>query len=45
MGTAKSDRTFWIDKSAKSGVKYKYAVRAVNGNVKSTYASSGSVKK
>ncbi len=40
MGTAKSDRSSWTDKTAKAGVQYRYTVRAVNGNVKSTYTAS-----
>ncbi len=45
MGTAKSDKKSWVDKNAKSGVTYRYTVRAVNGNYKSTYTASGSVKR
>ena len=45
MGTAKSNKKSWVDKSAKRGIKYKYTVRAVNGNVKSAYTSSGTVKR
>ncbi len=42
MGTAKADKSSWVDKSAKSGTQYKYTVRAVNGGSKSTYkATSG----
>ncbi|MBE6747976.1 MAG: hypothetical protein E7557_01970 [Ruminococcaceae bacterium] len=37
MGTAASTKSLWIDKSAKEAVNYKYTVRAINGNVKSTY--------
>ncbi len=33
----------WTDKSAKSGVKYKYTVKAVNGKTASTYKSSSSL--
>ncbi len=40
-GTAKANKTSWVDKNVKSGVKYKYTVRAVNGKTKSTYVSSG----
>ena len=44
MGTAKSDKSAWTDKSVKSGTQYKYTVRAVNGKVKSAYkATSGLV--
>ena len=44
MGTAKSDKSAWTDKSVKSGTQYKYTVRAVNGKVKSSYkATSGLV--
>ena len=45
MGTAKSSKTNWTDKSAKKGVQYKYTVKAVNGKVASTYKASGSVKR
>ena len=45
MGTAAAAKTSWVDKSAKAGVQYKYTVRAINGNVKSTYtATSGLVR-
>ncbi len=37
VSTAKSDKTSWTDKNIKNGVKYKYAVRAVNGKVMSAY--------
>ena len=45
MGTAKQDKKSWTDKSAKKGVTYKYTVRAVNGDYKSSYKASGSVKR
>jgi len=43
MGTIKNGSTVsWVDKSVKSGTQYRYTVRTVNGNYKSTYkASSG----
>ena len=44
MGTAKADKSSWVDRSAKSGVTYKYTVRAVNGNAKSTYCSGITAK-
>ncbi len=37
--------TEWKDVNAKSGTKYKYCVRAVNGNASSAYLSSETVKK
>ncbi len=41
MGTAKANKTSWIDKKVKSGVKYKYTVRACNGSkIKSSYKAS-----
>ena len=40
MGTAKSDKSSWVDKSVVSGVQYKYTVRAINGKVASTYVAS-----
>lgn len=40
-GTANATRTSWVDKKAKSGVCYKYTVRAVYGNIKSSYNKSG----
>ncbi|MBO5857315.1 MAG: fibronectin type III domain-containing protein, partial [Clostridia bacterium] len=43
--TAKLTSKSYTDKSAKKGVKYKYTVRAVNGDYKSTYKASGSVKR
>ncbi len=42
-GTAKSNVFSWTDKSAESGVNYKYTVRAVNGKFKSDYVESGSL--
>ncbi|MBQ6934983.1 MAG: leucine-rich repeat protein, partial [Clostridia bacterium] len=42
-GTAKANKTSWVDKNVKSGVKYKYTVRAVNGKTKSTYVSSSAL--
>ncbi len=45
MGTAAATKTSWVDKSVKSGVQYKYTVRAVNGKVMSTYkATAGLVR-
>ena len=35
--TAKSNKSSWIDKNAKSGAIYKYTVRALNGSFKSKY--------
>lgn len=43
MGTAKSSATSWVDKSASSGVTYKYTVRTVCGNTKSAYKQSSSL--
>ena len=45
MGSLGKDKKSWTDKSAKKGVYYKYTVRAVNGNYKSTYKASASVKR
>ncbi len=45
MGTIGKDKTAWTDKSAKKGVYYKYTVRAVNGEYKSSYKASSSVKR
>ncbi len=39
----KGSTVSWTDKSAKSGVKYKYTVKAVNGKTGSTYKSSSSL--
>ncbi|MBE6815616.1 MAG: hypothetical protein E7522_09270 [Ruminococcaceae bacterium] len=39
----KGSTVSWTDKSAKSGVKYKYTVKAVNGKTASTYKSSSSL--
>lgn len=45
MGNVAATKTSWVDKSIKSGVQYKYTVRAVNGKVKSTYkATAGLVR-
>ena len=44
MGTIKKNSTVsWVDKSVKSGVQYKYTVRAINGSVKSTYKASNTL--
>ena len=40
-GTAKAGKSSWTDKKVTSGVQYKYTVRAINGNFKSTYTPSG----
>ena len=45
MVTVGKDKKTWTDTSAKKGVYYKYTVRAVNGNYKSSYVASGSVKR
>ena len=43
MGTVKADKLSWVDKSAQSGSKYRYTIRAVCGNCKSGYKASNSV--
>ena len=43
IGSQKTTR--YKDKTAKSGVTYKYTVRAVNGDYKSSYKASSSVKR
>ena len=45
MSTSKSIIASYTDKTATSGKTYRYTVRAVNGNVKSAYAASNSVKR
>jgi hypothetical protein len=42
-GTAKADKNNWTDKKTTQGVTYKYAVRAVNGKLKSTYTETAGV--
>ncbi len=42
-GTAKASKTSWTDTKVKSGVQYKYTVRAINGKVASAYVSSNKV--
>lgn len=42
-GTTKVTTLSWVDKTVKSGVKYRYTVRAVNGLCKSSYKSSASL--
>lgn len=44
MGTAKNDKSSWVDKSVKAETTYKYTVRAVNGEYKSAYKESASLK-
>ena len=43
MGTAKANKTAWTDKSVKTGVTYKYTVRAVYNKVLSSYNKDGAV--
>jgi len=43
--TAKASSKSYTDKTAKKGVKYRYAVKAVNGKVASSYKASSSVKR
>ena len=47
MGTAKANKSSWVDKKATKGVTYRYTVRAVNADTgsKSTYVASKSVKR
>ena len=40
-GTATADKSSWVDKKVASGKYYKYTVRAINGNAKSTFVSTG----
>lgn len=42
-GTAAADKSSWTDKKVTSGKYYKYTVRAINGNAKSTFVSSKSL--
>ncbi|MBE6748484.1 MAG: hypothetical protein E7557_04545 [Ruminococcaceae bacterium] len=39
-GTAKETASSWVDKTTKTGVKYRYTVRAVNGDFRSSYKES-----
>ena len=41
MGTAKANKTAWVDKNVKTGVAYKYTVRAAYGKILSSYNKSG----
>ena len=43
MGTAKSNKSSWVDKSVVDGITYKYTVRSVNGKVLSSYTASNEV--
>lgn len=43
MGTAKANKTSWVDKKVTSGVNYKYTVRALNGKVASSYKASSTL--
>jgi hypothetical protein len=43
-GTTKATTKSWVDTKVKSGTSYKYTVRAVNGNAKSTYCSGITAK-
>ena len=45
IGTSKSVISGYTDKTATSGVTYKYTVRAANGNSKSAYKASSSIKR
>lgn len=40
MGTAKSNKSSWVDKSVVDGITYKYTVRSVNGKMLSSYTAS-----
>lgn len=42
-GTAAGTKSAWVDKSAVSGVTYRYTVRAVNGGCRSAYKASSSL--
>jgi hypothetical protein len=42
-GTAKANKNNWTDTKAVQGVTYKYAVRAVNGKLKSSYTETAGV--
>lgn len=44
MGTAKSTKSSWTDKSVVSGVTYRYTVRTVSGKALSSYTASASLK-
>ena len=44
MGTAKSTKNSWTDKSVVSGVTYKYTVRTVSGKSLSSYTASATLK-
>ena len=43
-GTAKSNKISWTDTKVTSGVQYKYTVRAVKGDYKSSYKASNTIK-
>lgn len=43
LGTTKATAKTFTDKTVKSGVTYRYTVRATNGVVRSSYASTGSL--
>ena len=43
MGTAKPDKSSWVDTKAQSGTTYRYTVRTLCGNSKSAYKASNSV--
>ena len=43
VATIKGSEISWIDTTVKSGVSYKYTVRAVNGKIKSSYKATGSL--
>ena len=40
MGTAKSNKSSWVDKKVTSGVQYKYTVRACYNSIKSSYTDT-----
>ena len=42
-GTLSAETSSWVDKKVKTGEKYKYAVRAVNGKYKSAYKECASL--
>ncbi|MBQ6936086.1 MAG: hypothetical protein IJN49_05985, partial [Clostridia bacterium] len=45
LTTVKSSVTSYTDKTAESGKEYRYTVRAVNGNFRSTYTASSTVNR
>ena len=44
ISTPKADKTSLTDKKLEKGKEYRYTVKAINGNVQSTFTASAAIK-